>query len=114
MIGDREVMLARPLIVAFVNAVAAEDAGAVSNVYAQVQARFGVDGPQAVAVLCADLVREERARTVQTRALLAAANQEAATNGAAYLDEKRRVAELRDILNKKTAASTAKKERKTA
>lgn len=114
MIGDREVMLARPMVLQFVNAVEVGDPDAIAVVYAQVSARFGVDGPQAVAVLCADLLSEERAKTERMRGFLAAANHEAAVNGQAYLNEKRRVTELRDILHQKTAASTAKRERKTA
>lgn len=114
MIGDREVMLARPMIVQFVNAVEVGDPDTVAAVYEQVASRFGVDGPQAVAVLCADMLREERAKTDRMRGFLAAANEEAAVNGQAYLNEKRKVAELRDILNQKAAASTAKRERKSA
>ena len=114
MIDDREVMLARPMVLQFVNAVEVGDPDAVAAVYGEVSARFGVDGPQAVAVLCADLLREERAKTDRMRGFLAAANHEAAVNGQAYLNEKRRVAELRDILNQKAAASTAKQERKSA
>ncbi|WP_198677454.1 hypothetical protein [Leucobacter luti] len=102
------------MIVQFVNAVEVGDPEAITSVYAQVASRFGVDGPQAVAVLCADLLREERAKTDRMRGFLAAANHEAAVNGQAYLTEKRRVAELRDILNERAAASTAKRERKSA
>lgn len=107
MIDQHEIVLARPLIARFVEAVTAEDADTVSEVYASIAARFHVDGPQAVAVLCADLVREERERLSRMRTYLAAANEEATRNGEAYLTEKRRVTELRELLERKAAASTA-------
>lgn len=103
MVSEREIQEMLPKIGLFVAAVDDVDSAAVERIYRELEAEFGVDGQRAVAVLCAELVLRERDALRQVRAALAREQAETEKFAAAYLDQKRRVGELRSILDHRAA-----------
>ncbi len=98
---DADVVRARPFVVRFVRAVRAGDGDEIAAVYAEVAARFNVEGPQAVAVLVADMLIDQQHTT-------RSAIDEATRNGEAYLTWRReaerqgaKVRELRAMLEER-------------
>ncbi|MFV0432832.1 MAG: hypothetical protein ACK5LO_02445 [Leucobacter sp.] len=99
----------RAYVGAIIPAVEDKDADRIAAVYRELQSRFGVDGPHAVAMILAEQIRVERGKW---RDRLIAAQSETLRFQDAYLDEKRRVGELRSILDQRAATSPAKQQRK--
>lgn len=99
----------RPHAVRFIHAVTARDMPAIDRVYREVSAVYGVADPgHAMAVLVADLLQSEQSRW---RGMVARAQDETLQFQEAYLDQKRRVQELRA---RDDAAAAAAPERKDA
>ncbi|QIK63812.1 hypothetical protein G7068_11900 [Leucobacter viscericola] len=91
-----QILAARPLVARFVAAVRNGDADDVEAVCSEVAHRFGVCGPQALAVLTAGVLIEQQA-------IAARASREATRYAEAYMEQKNKVTELRGLLD--TAAS---------
>lgn len=102
---EMDIVNLRPQLVAFTVAVANEDAATIDRVYREIRTGFQVDPAHAMAVMLADEVKATRERWART-------SSEATQYAAAYLDEKRKVRELRDLLDAK--AEAAPKRRKDA
>lgn len=90
---------------AFIDAVGREDADLINVIYRRVGERFRVDAPHALAVVLA-----EQLLTAHKR--LAASVDQGTQYAEAYLDEKRRVAELRGLLAEAAAAAAARREKR--
>lgn len=102
MFTESEVQEMKPYALRMVAAVDSEDGDAIQRVYTELYEKFRVINPgHALAVLLAVEAKQWRAR-------FAEAVDDGTRFAEAYMGEKRRVTELRDILMKKTAASTAK------
>jgi len=99
----------RAYAAAIIPAVEDEDADRIANVYQALRETFNVDGPHAVAVILADQIRVERQRW---RERLLNAQSETLRFQEAYLDERRRVRELRALLDRTAASMPPKKPRK--
>ncbi len=87
-----------------ISAVEIRDYDAVVTIYRDVQTDVGVPGGHALTVVLAETLRVEREKH---RAQLARLNSELTRTSAAYLDQRRKVGELRGILDARAAASTA-------
>lgn len=102
MLTDSELDAMRPAAGRMVAAVDAGDMSAIERIYGELAGKYRVANPgHAVAVLLAVEAMQWRDRFAESVA-------EGTRYASAYMDEKRRVTELRDLLMKKTAASTAK------
>ena len=77
---------------AFINAVGREDATALQQISLGVSDRFRVDGGFALAVVLAEEVLRGRER-------LAASQEQATQFAEAFMDQKRRVKELREMFD---------------
>ena len=111
MVDEATVDQMRAYVGAIIPAVEDEDLDRISRVYQQLQETFQVDGPHAVAMILAEQIATER-RAWKERVY--AAQAESLRYQEAYLDEKRRVKELRSILDARAASSTAGQRKETA
>lgn len=100
MVDDRELRAMRPYVGAMVAAVANEDETQMRIIYERLGKEFGVVPAEALVVLMADELRIVQGRWRRESA-------RATEFAEAYLEGQRKVKELRAILMKETAASTA-------
>lgn len=107
MLSDADVIRLRPHSADLVHAVKRLDADDVAGVMRRVRAELRVDPGWALAVVLADEV-------LRLQGALARVNEEASQYATAYLDQKRRVGELREILGMRAADVAAKSNRKAA
>lgn len=90
-----EVELMRPLVVGLLQSIRTEDLKGIYKVYSRLESEHGVaDGAHAAAMLLADEMRQEKARS---RAMLARANEESSKFAQAYMDLKQKQAEWLEI-----------------
>lgn len=101
----------RVLAVQIIDAVDGHDIGKIRAVYRDIEATFQVDGPHAVVMVLADQILTERR---QHRLRLAYEQGETLRFQTEYLDQKRRVSELRAILDRSAAAKPSLKGARTA
>lgn len=102
MLDDADVIRLRRFVAPYMSAVAVGDRVAIERIYADVSALLRCDPKHALAVVLADQLRQSR----DSHAKAIADGTEYAR---AYLDQKERVAELRDILDARAGASPGKR-----
>lgn len=94
---DAQVVLMLPVARRYIAAVDQASVAGAAAACRELTARFGV-GPEGLAALCAHVAADALSKLAQERGHTQRAQKTATTYAEAYLDEKRRVKELRGIL----------------
>lgn len=98
MLEANDLIRLRAFVAPFLSAVAAEDAQMIDRIYSDIRAALRCDPAHALA----DALR-------QSRESLARAHADGTEYASAYLDQKRRVAELRSILDTRAGGGPVRK-----
>jgi hypothetical protein len=94
---DAQVVLMLPVARRYIAAVDQASVAGAAAASRELTARFSV-GPEGLAALCAHIAADSLAKLAQERGHTKHAQKTATTYAEAYLDQKRRVDELRGIL----------------